>query len=267
MQALEARSYLVPFERLPRPVFWFNDDFPPDTWSKPHVHRDWGELAYTGSGCMVMCTEQGNFLAPPQRAVWVPPGLPHEWYVPCEAWDRSLYIEPFAVASDARFGHCHVMEISPLVRELILHLAVLPYPYGDDDAAGRLVGVLLDLLPTMPEIPAPLAMPRDHRLVELCTALLAAPGTTTGLPEWAERLGMSERNLARLFRKETGMSFRSWRLRRRMEAARTRLERGESVTAVALDSGYSSVSAFIETFKGAFGSTPGCFVGAQTRQA
>lgn len=65
MEPLEAKSYLAPYDPAARPVVWFNDDFPPDTWSKPHVHP-WGELAYTGHGCMVMCTEQGNWLAPPQ---------------------------------------------------------------------------------------------------------------------------------------------------------------------------------------------------------
>jgi AraC-like DNA-binding protein len=39
------------------------------------------------------------------------------------------------------------------------------------------------------------------------------------------------------------------------------LERGKSVTAVALDSGYDSVSAFIAAFRKMFGRTPGGFFG------
>ena len=37
----------------------------------------------------------------------------------------------------------------------------------------------------------------------------------------------------------------------------TEIEQGQSVTAVALDCGYNSVSAFISAFKKHFGSTPG----------
>ena len=255
MEPLEAKSYLAPFDPVTRPVFWFNDDFPPDNWSKPHAHP-WGELAYTGHGCMVMCTEQGNWLAPPHRAVWVPAGCRHEWYVPCEARDCSLWIDQRVLLGVERFARCHVMKVTPLVRELLLHLTPQPYPYGED-ARGRQVGVFLDLLLELPEVAQPLAMPSDHRLVELCTALLTTPGAATSLAQWAKRLGMSERNLARLFRRETGTSFRTWRQRQRMQTAHDRLKQGESVTDVALDSGYSSVSAFISTFKQVFGRTPG----------
>lgn len=57
-----------------------------------------------------------------------------------------------------RFARCHVMEITPLVRELLLHLTPQPYSYGAD-ARGRLVAVLLDLLLESPEEAQPLAMP------------------------------------------------------------------------------------------------------------
>ena len=37
----EVKSYNVPFVRLPRPVFWFNDPFEAGTWSDLH-RRDTG---------------------------------------------------------------------------------------------------------------------------------------------------------------------------------------------------------------------------------
>lgn len=170
-----------------------------------------------------------------------------------------------ALRGAARFARVHVMEITALVREIILHLAPQPYLYGDD-ARGRLVRALLDLIPDLPEAAQPLAMPRDHRLVELCTALLTEPGSAATLAQWAYRLGMSERNLARLFRRETGSSFRSWRLHRRMQAAYDRLKQGESVTSVSLECGYSSLSAFIGAFKRLFERTPGSLTGASRRR-
>ena len=63
----EVKSYNVPFVRLPRPVFWFNDPFEAGTWSDLHRHEHWGELAFMRSGYMVICTELGNYAAPPQR--------------------------------------------------------------------------------------------------------------------------------------------------------------------------------------------------------
>ena len=49
----EVKSYNVPFVRLPRPVFWFNDPFEAGTWSDLHRHEHWGELAFMRSGYMV----------------------------------------------------------------------------------------------------------------------------------------------------------------------------------------------------------------------
>ena len=77
-------------------------------------------------------------------------------------------------------------------------------------------------------------------------------------------VGASERTLARLFLKETGVGFRQWRQRLRMLTAIERLAAGQDVTAVALDLGYSSSSAFIAMFKRELGETPGRFFGRQT---
>ncbi|MNT83546.1 HTH-type transcriptional regulator ChbR [compost metagenome] len=75
--------------------------------------------------------------------------------------------------------------------------------------------------------------------------------------DWAALLNSSEKTLTRAFQRETGLSFRQWRQRLRLLAALQPLERGASVTEVALASGYESPSAFIAAFKGLFEVTPG----------
>ena len=253
----EVKSYNVPFARLPRPVFWFNDSFEAGTWSDLHRHEHWGELAFMRSGYMVICTELGNYAAPPQRAVWIPPGLTHEWYIPEPSVDNALYIMPHVLPPGPRFQRYHAMEVSPLVRELIHALAPQSCDYEEPGPVARMVSVLLDQLPLLPEVGFPLPMPRDRRLVALCTALLNEPDSPETIREWCTRLGMSERTLARLFQRQTGESFARWRQRIRLHHARAQLEAGESVTAVALNCGYASVSAFIAAFKKLFGRTPG----------
>ena len=200
----EVKSYNVPFVRLPRPVFWFNDPFEAGTWSDLHRHEHWGELAFMRSGYMVICTELGNYAAPPQRAVWIPPGLTHEWYIPEPSVDNALYIMPHVLPPGPRFQRYHAMEVSPLVRELIHALAPQPCDYEEPGPVARMVSVLLDQLPLLPEVGFPLPMPRDRRLVALCTALLNEPDSPETIREWCTRLGMSERTLARLFQRQTG---------------------------------------------------------------
>ena len=73
----------------------------------------------------------------------------------------------------------------------------------------------------------------------------------------ARQCGLSSRTLERLFRAETGMRFGLWRQKAKLlESVRVLVE-GGSVTDAALESGYSSVSAYIAAFKQTFRCTPG----------
>ncbi len=258
---VEVKSYLLPFTELPRPVFWFHDRFQAGTWSGLHSHDNWGELAFMKAGHMVVCTEQGNFLVPPQRAVWLPAGTAHEWYLPQDAVDCGLFIRPDVFQGLPRFDRLHAMEISPLVRELIYALADMPHEY-DEGPVSRMVDVLLDQISAQPVVAQPMVMPRDHRLVELAGRLINEPDSPETIGQWGRRLGLSERTLTRLFQNQTGESFGGWRRRIRLHHARARLEAGENVTSVALGCGYHSVSSFIALFKKAFGRTPGQFLKA-----
>jgi AraC-like DNA-binding protein len=65
------------------------------------------------------------------------------------------------------------------------------------------------------------------------------------------------KTFCRLFKRETGLSFRGWWQRARLLSSLNGLEEGVSVTSTALSCGYDSTSAFIAAFKGLFGRTPG----------
>ena len=105
-------------------------------------------------------------------------------------------------------------------------------------------------------IPAGSQHPADEALTAANHVLTnpAEDATTDGV---ARRSGLSARTLERLFRAETGMSFGLWRQKARLLESVRLLAQGGSVTDSALDSGYSSVSAYIASFKQTFGCTPG----------
>ncbi len=136
--------------------------------------------------------------------------------------------------------------------------------YEESGADARLVEVLLDRLQSAPDVGLALPMPSDPHLKRLCAALLKRPAADESLAAWARRLQVSPRTLTRRFQHETGMGFRAWRQRMRMLHALPALERGESITTVALDHGYDSVSAFIAAFHKQFGSPPRQFVKRKT---
>jgi AraC-like DNA-binding protein len=67
---------------------------------------------------------------------------------------------------------------------------------------------------------------------------------------------MGRRTFTRTFRRETGISFATWRQNVRLLDALARLAEGHSITETALDVGYSSPSAFTAMFHRAFGVAP-----------
>ena len=108
----------------------------------------------------------------------------------------------------------------------------------------------------LPLAPLDLPLPRDRRALAVAEALIASPADGRYLEALGRAVGASDRTLARLFRRETGLTFGRWRQRRRLLAELERLAGGESVTAVALDLGYERPSAFIAMFRRALGASP-----------
>ena len=269
MQTLKKQALNGPldlFVNSPRPVFWCNHVYPVGTWRVAHTHPGWGELAYLEKGQIALSGNMGRCFVPAQWAVWIPGTMAHEWVVTDTINDRTLHIDTRKIALGPRFERYHAMLVTPLMRELILALDTIPANYESEQDC-RFVQFLLDRLVELPEVEFLPSFPEDNRIVTLCTSLLSDSSSNRTLKDWGKILCMSERNLARLFKKETGVSFGRWRARVRLYDARRRLERGEKVTTVAMECGYASLSSFIDAFKKFFGCTPGSFACLPTGHA
>lgn len=247
---------LAGLNRLPRPLYGHVESLSNRVIGYRHSHP-WIQVSYAVRGVLEVATEKGRFVALPHRAIWVPAGVPHQVYASRETQIRSLYVDPQAVSrsSDA----CFVLEVSDLLRELIREFSALPEDYALEGPEGRLAAVLLDRLAAAPATTLSLPWPSEPRVLAICQALQARPGADDALDDWARSLSVSRKTLSRLFVHETGLGYRQWRQRLRLMHSLPLLERGQSVTDVAFDCGYGSVSAYIAAFKAQFGCTPGEF--------
>ncbi|MBX3453957.1 helix-turn-helix transcriptional regulator [Ferrovibrio sp.] len=241
------------YQMVPRPVAAMAKGFAAGHRIPPHSHPR-GQLLHAVSGTMRVVTPAGAFMVPPLRAVWIPPGLEHEVHMAGPVEMRTLYI-----AADADPGlpqDCRVLDVSLLLRELILAAIAEPVEYDTQGRAGLVMQLILAELRRLPAQPLGLPMPQDIRLRRLCDSLLNQPGSTLTLEDWASQAGASARTLARLFQRETGMSFRRWRERARLADAMARLAQGEPVARVARLLGYDSASAFSVMFRRQLGVAP-----------
>jgi len=103
-------------------------------------------------------------------------------------------------------------------------------------------------------------MPGHARLAALCEALVRDPSLPASLGEWAQRLHMNSRTLARLFQRETGMNFGAWCRQARLLLSLPKLAAGASILEVALAHGYESPSAFTAMFRRTLGVPPSAYL-------
>jgi AraC-like DNA-binding protein len=226
------------------------------TAHKIHKHsHDWHQLIYASRGVMTVNTSTGSWVVPSRRAVWVPAGIEHEVEMSASVSVRTLYLR--TGLSDVLPKDCCVVNVSLLLRELILRTVEIGMLNRNVETHKHLIDVILDQFRTLPTIPLNLPMPADIRAVRVAEIVRQNPGGAKSLDHLAKKIGASKRTIERLFQTETEMTFGKWRQQLRMLHALRLLAAGETVTTAALEVGYDSTSAFISAFKTAVGTTPG----------
>lgn len=213
-----------------------------------------GQLLYAVEGLMRVQTEGGLWIIPPRRALWIPTGVVHQVTMLTRVSMRTLYIS--AEKSSAFGESCRLIEISGLLRELILALLEEPLEYLDRGRGGQLAKLILLEIAQAPNVPIEIPWPRDRRLKTVCEAIVADPRAQRSLDDWADIAGASTRTLIRLFPKETGLHFRHWVQQVHLAEALCHLTRGESVGEIAHRLGYASPSAFTSMFRRLLGTSP-----------
>jgi AraC-like DNA-binding protein len=221
-----------------------------------HSHER-AQLIHVSEGVLTVRTKDGRWMVPPQRAVWVLPGTSHKIASKKSFWLTTLYAK---LGSNSIPKTSTVVSIDRLTDELLIAAAQFGPNYPLRGPEERLIAVLLDRLPELPVSPLFLPEPRDPKLKRITDRLIATPARQGTLAELAASAHLTERTAARLFVRETGLTFGQWRQQLRLLTALEELGAGASVTAAALNVGYHDVSSFITAFKQVVGKTPSkCF--------
>jgi AraC-like DNA-binding protein len=220
------------------------------------------QLIHVSTGVLVAQTPAGSWVASRDRAIWMPSGTWHEHRAYGTAVIHTIGFDigdpPLDPAAPA------IVAVTALLHELLL---ALTDPATPPPEAGRLRAVLRDRLRRAGHEPISLPAAHDPRLSCACALTLDQLETPLPLAALADAARTTERTLSRLFRQETGMSYPQWRAQARAIHAMILLAQGESVTDTASLCGWSSTSAFIDSFRRAMGQTPGAYRDLAARQA
>lgn len=248
-------TLLAPYEDIPRNVVVTANDYPASSAFSAHSHRR-GQFAYAACGTISMFTTQGNWVVPPLRACWVPAGVVHEMRMRGPVTMLNTFVTAETAQAKGLPATCCVLEVSTLLRCLLDEAIDLPAHYDLDGREGKIMGLLVDEIATMPQLSLNAPLPADPQLARLCCALLDQPSLQVDIDEMADALNMSRRSFTRFFRAQTGIGFAQWRQQACLLAAIARLGDGDSVTTVAMDLGYGSPSAFTALFQRVLGTPP-----------
>ena len=233
--------------------------------SKPSGHRidpHWqarAQLLFAVAGTMAVRTPRRAWIVPTSRALWIPERVVHEIDMHGQVEMRTVYLD--RAVADGMWPDCVVLEVTPLLRELLVRVAEQPGTKGRDDGRDDellrqvIVSEIRRLTPARLDLP----LPASAELVALCERTMADLSVRRPNAHDAAGMALSARTLYRRFLDETGITYSRWKRQARLLEAVKRLSGGTSVTDVALDLGYQSPGAFSTMFRRMLGQTPSAF--------
>jgi AraC-like DNA-binding protein/quercetin dioxygenase-like cupin family protein len=221
---------------------------------EPHWHAR-AQFLFAVAGTMAVRTPRRAWIVPTSRGLWIPAHTVHEIDMHGQVEMRTVYLD--RALSEGMWPDCVVLEVTPLLRELLVRVAETSHERSGGDALLQplLVAEIRRLTPARLDLP----LPASPDLASLCERTIADFSVWRRNSEDAGEMSLSARTLYRLFLKETGISFSRWKQQARLLEAVKRLSSGAAVTEVALDLGYQSPGAFSTMFRRMLGETPSAY--------
>ncbi len=228
-------------------------EYPPGFKVPEHSHGS-DQLIYAIRGVMEVASGPGLWLIPPLFAIWIPANTTHNIRMPGAVSMRTLYLRP-GLASRLPSA-CMVLRVTALLRELIVEAVRLGQLRRRNLLHCALRDLIVSHLQEATAVPSFVTLPKDPRALLVAQTVMANPRCCGTFQVMCEHAGASTRTIERIFRREVGLNFESWRRQFRLMKAIELLAVGCSVKEVAFEIGYRRPSAFVEVFRRTLGATP-----------
>lgn len=221
--------------------------------NEPHRHP-LGQFVMVKCGVLHGHTPEQHWLMKPGMAVWIPPDTVH-WGKAHSRVDLTvLYIAP--TLSRSLTSQVKLIDTSFLISALCERLADAAAPLSEK-RRNNMLQLLFEEIEEKPVSNLTLPLPKDLRLKRVTDSLIADPAQRLSLAEWGHLVGATERTLARLFRKETGLRYTDWHNRLLLAVAWQGLASGTTNEQLSVMLGFSSGDSFGHWFRRVAGNRPG----------
>lgn len=195
------------------------------------------------------------------KMIYIPPGVDHTFTSSDNSEGERLYffVEPKIWNKMGGIESLpQILPASQLSKELLFHLLTHPNTKASKSLCETLVQTFSEMLENVSptEMSSLAGKVSDLRIKMVLEKIQNSYHSPIPMEQLARESGLSVRSLNRLFLDQTGLTPKQAITLYRVEMAKTLLMQKKSVTDVAYDVGYSSLSQFITTFRSITGKLP-----------
>jgi AraC-like DNA-binding protein len=238
-------------------------EYPRGFYVERHAHGS-DQLIYASRGVMHVTSAQHLWMIPPHFGLWIPARTLHEIRMPESVSMRTLYLR----RGLANLGRaCTVLHVGPLLRELIFETVRVGSLRPRNRVESALRELLVAELRRASPVPTMLTLPADGRALRVAQAAMTDLRLQATLHSTCAAAGISVRTLERIFRREVGTDFETWRRHVRLMKAVELLVSRSSVKEAAFAVGYQQPNALVELFRRTFGATPKAWAASLLRRS
>lgn len=237
-------------------------DYPGGFRVELHAHAS-DQLVYASRGIMEVISGKSLWIVPPCFCLWIPARTPHEIRMSSQVSMRTLYLRPTVAGLKLE---CRVLHVGAFMRELIFAVMRAGHLRYRDRVESALRELLVAELKRASPLPTQVELPQDSRGLEVARRVLADSTPRVPLKQLCQSAGVSVRTLERIFQREVGLDFESWRRQVRLMRAVELLVEGRSVKETAFLVGYHQPGAFLALFKATFATTPKAWIADLNRR-
>ena len=220
------------------------------------------QLLYAEGGVLHFFTRENQFILPARHAAWIPAKLVHK----VESHSPNLHLRTMYIWPDDREQRLPeqltIFSVTPLAREMIVYTQRWSHENPMSETEEIFYKAIISLLPDWCRDVIALVLPStQHQLLSnVCDYVVNNLGNHFTTANVSSEFGVSSRTLMRLFRGHLDMTFQEYLRTARVIAALELLALPDAtITEIALQVGYQSMSSFSRTFKAHVGKSPSAF--------
>jgi AraC-like DNA-binding protein len=211
-----------------------------------HKH-DVAQLSYTIEGILRTEIDNKMFIIPPNMAIFIPPNHEHKIGMQKTIKIENLYFDNNYINNLPT--KTQLIAISELAKQVIFKICSLGIDNKDSPLTKSLFTILLEEINSSIHLDYAIRIPTDPKLLKVYSLFNNCQDKFPQLEEAAECACVNIRTLTRLFIKDTGLNFVTWKQQFMFIRSLELLQQYKQTTLVAYQLGYNSESAFINMFK------------------